>query len=300
MDLLSSADLTSGAIRKIFSLADAAESRRARPMLKDNATVALFFEEPSTRTRVSFEVAAIQLGGAAIYIDARTSQASRGEELADTARVLSSYCDFIVVRMNDHGQLLKMARSSSVPVINALTHMEHPTQALADCYTILKRKGRLAGLRIAFVGDIAQNTANSLMVTATKLGADISLVGPAGCRPNGLYLRKAREHGDVDVYSSIRDGLRGADIVYTDTFVSMGDEADDAARRKRFAPYRLDREALSCAKRGALVMHPLPAHRGVEIAADVIDGKRSIVWEQARNKLTVEKAVLLYLDAHRG
>jgi len=223
----------------------------------------------------------------------------RGEALADTARVLSLYCDFIAVRMNSHEGLLEIAANSKVPVINALTSLEHPTQALADLYTIVARRGDAKNLTIAFIGDIAQNTANSLMLTAAKLGAKLSLVGPDACKPNPVYFNRAREYSKVDLTSSIEEGLAGADIVYTDTFVSMGDEAEAAERRRLFAPYQLNAKALSYAKRNALVMHPLPAHRGEEISADVIDGKRSIVWEQAANKLLLEKAILIYLSGKR-
>jgi len=296
MNLLSSMDLSKESIRDIFKLADNLNSGKEELALKEEAVVALFFEEPSTRTRVSFEAAVAQLGATAIYIDAHTSQIVRGEALADTAKVLSSYCDFIAVRINDHDQLMTIAQNSSVPVINALTSLEHPTQALADCYTILKSKGNLSNLRIAFIGDIAQNTANSLMLTAVQMGAKISLVGPKDCKPNTLYLNKGREYGEVDVFDSIEEGLEGADIVYTDTFVSMGDEAQAAQRKAMFAPYQLNEKALSYAKKDALVMHPLPAHRGEEITADVLDGPRSIVWDQAKNKLVIEKAIILYLS----
>jgi ornithine carbamoyltransferase len=264
--------------------------------LKRHSTIALFFEEPSTRTKVSFGVAAAQLGGTPIYVDAQTSQISRGEDLSDTAKVLSSYCDFIVVRINSNDNLLKMAKSSSVPVINALTHLEHPTQALADCYTILEKRRNLKRLKIAFIGDIAQNTANSLMLTAVKLGARVALVGPKKVRPNTFYYNKSREYGEVMVYDSIEEGFEDADAVYTDTFVSMGDEAGAAKRKKLFTPYQLNEKALSYAKKDVLVMHPLPAHRGREITSDVLDGPRSIVWDQVKNKLLVEKAVLLYLS----
>ncbi len=300
MNLLSSADLSAGDIKSIFRIAERLESGKQGNPLKKKSTLALFFEEPSTRTRISFEVAFAQLGGLPIYIDAHTSQRIRGEILSDTAKVLSSYCDFIAVRMNDHKGLIELANSSSVPVINALTSLEHPTQALADCYTIMKEKGRLDKLRIAFIGDIAQNTANSLMVTAAKLGASISLVGPKGRMPNKFYYNMAKECSKADCYSSISEGLKGCDIVYTDTFVSMGDEKEAAKRRKLFAPYILDKRALSFAKRDANVMHPLPAHRGEEVTADVIDGPRSIIWKQARNKLLLEKAVLIYLSKNNG
>lgn len=299
MNLLSSADLSRENIDEIFKIADKIVSAEEDLALKEHTAVALFFELPSTRTRLSFEVAVAQLGGIPIYIDAFTSQTVRGEELQDTAKILGLYCDFIVVRMNSHEQLLTIANNSKVPVINALTHLEHPTQALADCYTILKKKGNLSNLKIAFIGDIAQNTANSLMLTAVKLGAKMSLVGPKELKPNTFYFNKAREYGEVDVYDSIEDGLEGSDVVYTDTFISMGDEADATRRREVFAPYQLDQKALSYAKPGAIVMHPLPAHRGEEISADVLDGQRSVVFEQAKNKLFIEKAVLLYLSGDK-
>ena len=296
MDLISSDDLTKEEIREIFGIADKLVKGRQELSLKEHSTMALFFEEPSTRTRVSLEVAMAQLGGTAIYIDAHTSQAVRGETISDTARVLSSYCDFIAVRANDHEKVNAMAESSSVPVINALTSLEHPTQSLADVYTIIGKKGNMKDLTVALIGDIAANTANSLMLTAAKLGGKVSLVGPEGCVPNSFFFNKAREYSKVDLSHSIEEGLDGADIVYTDTFVSMGDEAESDKRKRMFAPYQLNGSTLSYAKGDALVMHPLPAHRGEEITAEVIDGKRSIVWEQAKNKLLIEKAILLYLS----
>ncbi|MGD0510309.1 MAG: ornithine carbamoyltransferase [Candidatus Micrarchaeaceae archaeon] len=296
MNLLSSVDLSKGSINEIFKIADTISSGKEELTLKEHTIIGMFFEEPSTRTMVSFEVAAAQLDAMPVYIDARSSQVSRGESLSDTARVLSSYCDFLVVRINSHDDLLTIAQNSRVPVINALTHLEHPTQALADCYTILRNKGNLSKLKIAFLGDIAQNTANSLMLSAVELGASVSLVGPNEFKPNTFYFNKAREYGEVDIYDSVEEGLEGADVVYTDTFISMGDEKEAEKRRGLFAPYQLNQQALSYAKADAVVMHPLPAHRGEEITADVIDGPKSIVWEQAKNKLLIEKAILLYLS----
>jgi ornithine carbamoyltransferase len=296
LNFISCSELTKESIDKIFSIADKLSVSKKSFKLKENSTMALFFEEPSTRTRVSLEVAMTQLGGSAIYIDAHTSQNVRGEALADTAKVLSLYCNFIAVRMNDHEGLKTIAKNSKVPVINALTSMEHPTQSLADIYTIISRKGPMKNLKIAFIGDISQNTANSLMVTAAMLGAKISLVGPKGYKPNSIYFNKAMKYSKITLSSSIEEGLNDADIVYTDTFVSMGDEKESSKRKKLFAPYQLNAKALSCAKKDAFVMHPLPAHRGEEITEDVLDSKRSIVWEQAKNKLLLEKAILVYLS----
>jgi len=296
MNLLSSADLSKEEIEEMFELAEDIKSGKEGLMLKDHSTVALFFEKPSTRTRVSFEVAADQLSGSSIYINTDTTHHTRGEELGDTAKVLGLYCDFIVVRIEDHEGLLTMAKNSKVPVINALTHLEHPTQALADCYTMIQYKKSMKKLRVAFMGDIAANTANSLMLTAVKLGAEMSLVGPKNKQANTFYFNKAREYGTVEMYDSVEDGLEGADVVYTDTFVSMGDEGEAESRKKMFAPYQLNSQALSYAKSDSIVMHCLPAHRGEEITAEVLDGPRSVVWEQAANKLIIEKAILLYLS----
>ncbi|MDE1810818.1 MAG: ornithine carbamoyltransferase [Candidatus Micrarchaeota archaeon] len=296
--LLSSIELSKASMQEILRIADAAQ--KGKSVLKGHQVLVLLFDEPSTRTRVSFEVAMARLGGSSIYIDSHTSQISRGETLEDTARVISSYADFIAVRTNNQADLVRIAKASSVPVINALTHLEHPTQALADVYTIIKKKGGIKGLKIAFIGDIAQNTCNSLMLTSVKMGASFSLVGPKGCSPDPRYLKEARKFGKVDVSSSLKEGLSGADVVYTDTFVSMGDELVARKKEKMFATYQLNSLALSYAKKDAIVMHPLPAHRGKEITSDVIDGKRSLVWEQARSKLVVEKAVLLWLSRRRG
>jgi len=296
MNLISSDDLTKADIKRIFAIANKVSSEKGGLSLGDNATVALLFTEPSTRTRVSFEVAVAQLGGMPIYIDAKSTQLSRGEEISDTARMLSSYCDFIAVRTYDHNMVVKMAENSTVPVINALTSLEHPTQSLADIYTIYRKKGDLKGLKIAFMGDIAQNTCNSLMLSSVKMGAEFSLVGPKGWRPKSQYYNKAREYGRVYATNSIEEGLDGADVVYVDTFVSMGFDRDADVRRKLFAPYQLNSAALDYAKANAIVMHPLPAHRGEEITSEVLDGKQSAAWEQSKNKLVIEKAILLYLS----
>lgn len=295
MNFLSSNDLTASEMRNVFRIADSFTAGK-RFALKKGSSVALFFGEPSTRTRTSFSAAASQVGSTPIYIDARTSQASRGEELSDTARILSLYCDFIVVRINSHEGLLAMANSSKVPVINALTSLEHPTQALADVYTIMQKKGKIKGLKIGLIGDIAQNTFNSLMLTAAKLGAEISLVGPKGTKPNMFFVKESKKHSKVDITSSIKDGLNGCDVVYTDTFVSMGTEKSASARRKKFSKYILDKKALGYAKKGALVMHPLPAHRGEEISADVLEGKQSVIWDQAKNKQIIAESLLVYLS----
>lgn len=288
-------DISKEQALRLFALADKPPGA-AQPLR--HQALALLFSLPSTRTRISFSVAIAQLGGTAIYVDTQNSQMKRGETVADTARMISAYCQFIAVRTEDHRMLREIADNSEVPVINALTMREHPTQALADLYTISKHM-KLAGARIAFVGDIAQNTANSLMLLATKLGSEVSLVGPKGCKPSAEFVSKARSYGKVTIYDSVREGVNGADVIYTDTFVSMGDERESARRRRLFAPYQVNTRMLSYANPEAVVMHPLPAHRGEEITSEVLDGPHSLVWEQARSKLAMARAVLMFLSNRR-
>jgi ornithine carbamoyltransferase len=296
MNFLSADDLSEKQMLEVFSIADKLQSGELKNPIKEHSVLVLLFSEPSTRTRVSFEVAMAQLGGSAVYIATQTSQMKRGETLEDTAKVLSGYCDFIAVRANEHKDVMTIAKSSTVPVINALTHLEHPTQALADVYTIIKHKKRIKGLKIAFVGDIAQNTASSLMLTAAKLGAIVSLVGPEGVTPNEFFYRKSKKYGKVEIHNSVKEGVTDADVIYTDTFVSMGDEAESDKRKKLFEPYQVNKTMLQSAKGDVIVMHPLPAHRGEEITSDVLDGKSSVVWDQAKSKLYIEKALLVYLS----
>ena len=296
MDLLSINDLSAKEINSIFEISDRISLGGGKGlMLGRKALLCLLFEKASTRTRVSFEAAMRGIGGDSIYIDASTTHISRGEAISDTARVLSMYVNAVAARMYLHSDIKELAKYSNVPVINALTDLEHPCQALSDLYTIRKKKGGIKGMRIAFVGDIAANTANSLMLGATKLGADVVLVGPKSWKPNPDYLKKARSQGSVEVYGDMREGLRGADIIYTDTFVSMGTESEAAERRRLFKGYQVNRKAVNYAKKTVSVMHCLPAHRGEEITSDMLDGRQSIAWEQAANKLLVEKAILLYV-----
>ena len=296
MNLISSDDLSRDQILEIFSIADSIKDGKEELTLKEHTVQALLFQKTSTRTRVSFEAAMAQLGGTSVYIDAQTSQLKRGETFADTARMLSSYCDFIVARLYSHNDIKELTSNSSVPVINGLTDLEHPTQALTDVYTIKWAKKNLKNLKLVFVGDIATNTANSLMLTAVKLGMEVALLGPKGYPPESFYFTKSREYGKVDTYDNPEEALEDADIVYTDTFVSMGQEAEAEKRKKLFAPYQVNGKMLEYAKPEAVVMHCLPAHRGEEITSDVLDGTKSIVWEQAKNKMLLAKAVLLFLS----
>ncbi len=295
MNLLGIDDVSKDQIDEIFQIADDIKKGKSEIKLKEEITAVLLFEEPSTRTRISFETAVDQLGGHGIYIDEMTSQLARGELWADTAKVLSGYADILIVRLFSHDVLLEIAKHATIPVINALTNLEHPTQALTDMYTIKQYKKDLQELKIAYIGDIASNTANSLMLAATKLGVEISLVGPLECLPNSKYLAKAREFGIAKVYNNIEEGVSGADVVYTDSFVSMGEETDAARREKLFAPYQLNASVLENAASDAIVMHCMPAHRGDEITSEVMDGPKSVIFEQARNKQLLAKAIILYL-----
>jgi ornithine carbamoyltransferase len=296
MNFISIADISKEDIQRIFDIADDLKQGRSEIALKEDSVAALIFEKPSTRTRVSFEVAMAQLGGHSIYIDSRTSQMSRGESIADTAKVLSQYVDFIIARLYKHDDIIEFAKNATVPVINALTDLEHPCQALSDLYTIQEVKKKLRGLKLSFVGDIAANTANSLMLAASKMGMEVALIGPKNYMPNTFYFTKAREYSKVGVYNNIKEGVEDSDVIYTDTFVSMGQEAEAEERRKLFAPYQVNKTLVSYAKKDAIVMHCLPAHRGEEITSDILDGPQSVVWQQAKNKLLIEKAILLYLS----
>ena len=292
--LASIKDLEKKDILKIFQLTDEIKKGRHKKSLQGNI-LALLFEKPSTRTRTSFESAMLRLGGSSIYLDARTTQSSRGETYADTARVLGLYVNVIAARMNRHEDFLELSGNAHVPAINALTDLEHPCQALSDIYTIRESNKKLEGVKLAFVGDIATNTSNSLLLLSTKLGMKFTMIGPAAIKPNASYLKAAMAYGHAEVSTSMKKGLSDADFVYTDTWVSMGEEAESSKKIRAFSGYQVDGKAMSYAAKGARFMHCLPAHRGQEVSAGVIDGKSSIVWEQAENKMYVEAAILLYL-----
>ncbi|MBI4399575.1 ornithine carbamoyltransferase [Candidatus Micrarchaeota archaeon] len=260
-------------------------------------TLIMLFEKPSTRTRVSFEVAMTQLGGHAIYMDFTGSQISRGETMADTARVFSRYADIIMARLYKHGEMLELSENSTVPVINGLTDVEHPCQALADVLTI-KERNKLGG-KLAFIGDCANNVANSLMLAAAKLGMEVTLICPPGYPPQKEFLEEAKKSGKVEVVTDPEKGVKGADVIYTDVWVSMGMEEEKAERMKAFVKYQVNQDLVKLAKKDCIVMHCLPAHRGQEITSEVLDGKNSAVWDQAENRLHAQKALLLYLMKQR-
>ncbi|HDD59524.1 MAG TPA: ornithine carbamoyltransferase [Euryarchaeota archaeon] len=265
----------------------------------EGKSLGMIFEKPSTRTRVSFEVAMTQLGGHGLYLSTRDLQLGRGETVEDTAKVLSRYVDGIIYRGFSHQITRELARHSTVPVINALDDAEHPMQILADLLTVLERKGDLRGLKLAYIGD-GNNVANSLALGAAMVGMHFVIACPKGYDPDENLWREAerlaRERGGkVEIVRDPLEAARGADAVYTDVWVSMGDEEERDRRLKVFRPYQVTVEVMERAKEDAIFMHCLPAHRGEEVAQEVIDGRWSVVFDQAENRLHAQKAALLKL-----
>ncbi len=265
------------------------------PLLKGK-TLAMIFEKPSTRTRVSFEVGTWQLGGYALYLSAGDLQLGRGETIADTAQVLSRYVDGIMARVFAHQTIVDLVKYSRVPVINGLSDFTHPCQGLADLFTVYEKKGRLSGLKLAYVGD-GNNVAHSLLYGCSKVGMDITLACPKGYEPDPNVVSEAKEEGKrigcrVNVTSDPREAVRQADVVYTDVWASMGKEKEREQRIKIFKPYQINEKLVKVAKKDYLFMHCLPAHRGEEVTDDVADSKNSVIFDQAENRLHTQKAVM--------
>jgi ornithine carbamoyltransferase len=299
--LLTINDLTTKDIGKIFKLTDKMK-KNPRPILKGK-TLAMLFAKPSTRTRVSFEVAMTQMGGHAIDLDFNDLQVKRGETIADTARVISRYADVIMARLFSHDHIVELARNSRVPVINGLTDLLHPCQALADIYTIKKSIGRLIGVKLVYLGDGNNNVTHSLMLICSKLGIDMIVSSPKNYFPNIDIIKQSHKNckesgSDIRVIPDPKEAVKGADVLYTDSWTSMGEESEKNARIHVFARYQLDQELLKLAKKDCIVMHCLPAHRGYEIKSDVMDGKNSVIFDQAENRLHTEKAILSFLLNH--
>jgi ornithine carbamoyltransferase len=261
----------------------------------EGKTIALIFEKPSLRTRVSFDVAITQLGGHAIYLSPAEVGLGQREPAEDVARVMSRYVDGIVARTFAHDTVMQLAKHATVPVINGLSDMEHPCQALADLMTIHEKKGKLAGLTIAYVGD-GNNVANSLMLACAITGIEFRIASPKGYTPSDEMLAAARKlKGRVTVTEDVVQAVTAADVIYTDVWTSMGQEKEAARRRKAFARYQVSEQTLSLARTHALFMHPLPAHSGEEIARGLLDSPHSVVFDQAENRLHMQKAILTKL-----
>lgn len=256
-------------------------------------SLGLLFEKPSTRTRLSFEAAMIQLGGTPIYISTETTQMARKEPVKDTARVLSGYLDALAIRTYSQDLLEQFAQHSSIPVINALTDMYHPCQVLSDVMTVVEKKGQYQGLKIAWIGD-GNNMAHSWINAAAVLGLKLVLACPENYFPKPEILKKAAQHGigQIDMTTDPALAVLDADVVNTDVWASMGMEKEAEERKKVFSPYQLNQELLKKAKKDVIVLHCLPAHRGEEITDEVMESTQSAIWDQAENKLHMHKAIL--------
>jgi ornithine carbamoyltransferase len=254
----------------------------------------MVFAKSSTRTRVSFEVGAYQLGGHALFLSSRDIQIGRGEPIPDTARVLSRYVDGIMIRTFDHGEVEELARYATIPVINGLTDLSHPCQVLTDLFTVREALGGWEGKRIAWVGD-GNNMANSWLEAAQVLGFELRLACPEGYEPNREKFQRASKQAQVVVTEVPEEAVEGAHVVNTDVWASMGQEAEAEARRNAFKGYCVDADLMKLADPKAIFLHCLPAHRGEEVAGDVIEGKQSRVWDEAENRLHVQKALLATL-----
>ena len=299
-DFLSIADVTT---KELVHLLDEADRAKARPgtwkSKIEGKQVALIFEKPSTRTRVSFEVAVTSMGGHALVLKSDELQLGRGETIEDTGRVLAGYVDALVVRTFEQERLERLAASSSVPVINALSDRSHPCQALSDMQTIREKKGGFEGLALAYVGD-GNNMAHSLLLAGSKLGLDVRVATPAGYEPQSDIVSMSEQNaidsgGSVTVTEIVAEAVSGADVLYTDVWTSMGQESESVTRADVFERFQLNSDLVDLADDEVIVMHCLPAHRGEEISRNVMDGPHSVVWDQAENRLHSQKALLAWL-----
>ena len=283
-------------VRHILDLASKIKAGEMEEKPLEGKTLAMIFQKSSTRTRVSFDVGMYQLGGRAIFLSSNDLQMGRGEPISDTAKVLSRFVDGIMIRAVEHNDVVELAKYSDVPVISGLTNLEHPCQALADMLTIKEHFGDWEGKKICFVGD-GNNVCNSLLLIAPLLGMDMSVACPKGYEPNEDILKTANEWADenntkITVTDDIGVALENVDVVYTDVWVSMGDEAEAKQREKDLAPFQVNSDLMSLANDGAIFMHCLPAIRGQEVTADVIDGDQSVIYDEAENRMHAQKAVL--------
>jgi ornithine carbamoyltransferase len=260
-------------------------------------TLAMIFQKSSTRTRVSFEVGMYQLGGQALFLSSKDIQLGRGETVADTARVLSRFVDGIMIRTYAQSDVEELAEYATVPVINGLTDLTHPCQILADLMTIKEHKGQLAGLKLAYIGD-GNNITHSLLLGCSKVGMHISVASPVGYQPKQMIVEKAMQTANgtkVEITDDPVVAITDADVVVTDVWASMGQEEEAAERMKVFTPYQVNSQLVSHAKPDFIFLHCLPAHRGEEVTAEVIDGPHSVVWDEAENRLHAQKAVMALL-----
>lgn len=300
-DFLSLGDVSPAEIEKLIDLAVGLKNKKTEvgPAPLAGKTLAMIFDKPSTRTRVSFEAGMIQLGGHALSLSRNELQLGRGETLADTARTLSRYVDGILIRTHSHATVVELARCATVPVINGLTDRFHPCQALADLLTLREKKGRLAGLKMAYVGD-GNNVLHSLLHAAAATGLHLAVATPPGYEPDPEVVDEAKKialdtGAELSFFHEPKAAVHGADAVYTDVWISMGHEEEKERRIRDFQGFRVDSKLMACAKEDALFLHCLPAYRGLEVSEEVIDGPQSVVFDQAENRLHAQKALLLTL-----
>lgn len=300
--LISLHDLTQDDINEILNLAETLKKQQKEGIqhhLLKGKTLGMIFSKSSTRTRVSFEVGMYQLGGYALFLNSNDIQLGRGETIYDTANVLSRYLDGIMIRTFKQSDVEDLAKYGKIPVINGLTDLMHPCQVLADLFTIYEKKGTLKGLKLAYVGD-GNNVANSLLHGCAKVGMDIAVASPKGYECNEQIIKEAQEDAaksgsKIILTNDPVEAVSDADVVYTDTWVSMGQEAEKEARVKIFAPYQVNGNLFSKAKKDAIFLHCLPAYRGLEVTEEVIDGPQSAVFDEAENRLHVHKAIMVLL-----
>lgn len=301
-DLLTLHDFSAEEITQILDLADDLKSRQKKKEQHhylQGKTLAMIFQKSSTRTRVSFEAGIYQLGGQALFLSTSDIQLGRGESVADTARVLSRYVDGIMIRTFAQAEVEELARYAEAPVINGLTDLLHPCQVLADLQTIREQKGRLAGLKLAFVGD-GNNVAHSLLIGCAKMGINIAVASPEGYRPEEKIVGLARENAaltgvKIEILTAPAEAVKDANVVVTDVWASMGQENQQQERARIFAGYQINEELVGGAAEDFIFLHCLPAHRGEEVSAGIIDGPHSVVWDEAENRLHAQKAVMALL-----
>lgn len=298
-DFLSLYDYSSEEILELLEVAKDLKAKQkegvAHPLLQGK-TLGMIFQKSSTRTRISFEVAMYQLGGQPLFLSGRDLQLGRGETIADTARVLSRYLDGIMIRTFSHDEVKELANYASIPVINGLTDLLHPCQVLADLLTIQEHKGKLAGLKLAYIGD-GNNMAHSLMIGGAKVGMNVSIASPQGYEPNSDIIRLANEVAAttgavIQVTNDPIEAVKDADIIYTDVWASMGQEAEQKEREKAFGAYQVNEDLVKHARKDFIFLHCLPAHRGEEVTEEVLEGPHSVVFDEAENRLHAQKAIL--------
>jgi ornithine carbamoyltransferase len=293
-DFLAIPDYSRDELLKLFALAERMRSGLYTDRPLAGKSLAMIFMKSSTRTRVSFEVGTWQLGGHALFLSPNDIQIGRGEPIADTARVLSRYVDGIMIRTFAHSQVEELAEFATVPVINGLTDLLHPCQVLADILTVRQHLGTIAGKRVAWIGD-GNNMANSWINAAYRLGFELTLACPEGYDPDSAILKRAQSVAKVRVVRDPMEAAESADVVNTDVWASMGQESEQAEREKAFAGFIVDEKLMSRAAKNAIFLHCLPAHRGQEVAPEVIDGPQSRVWDEAENRLHIQKAIMANL-----